>query len=115
MKNLILIFSLMYVAFCMPLQRVDIWKTLTMPPGESLYISEVKVPVTLEMKNLSDKEIHLSSKLDMPESLSAESELRYRLPKKGSLTIENRNTVPVSVYLHYTSSKSIFINNKELR
>lgn len=115
MKNLILIFSLMYAHFCMPLHRVDVWKTLTISPGESLYINEVKAPVTLEMKNLSDKEIHLSSKLAVPYSIAAESEFRYRLPKKGSLSVQNRNTVPVSVYLHYTSSKSIFINNKEVQ
>ncbi len=114
MKNLILIFSLIYAQFCMPLHRVDVWKTLTIPPGENLSIDEVKAPVTLEIKNLSDKEIHLSSKLEVPYSIAAESGFRYRLPKKGSLAIENRNTVTVSVYLHYTSSKSIFINNKEL-
>lgn len=115
MKNLIFIFSLIVTHFCIPLQRVDVWKTLTIRPGENLYINEVKAPVTLEIKNLSDKEIHLSSKLDMPENMAAKSELRYRLPKKGSLAVENRNTVTVSVYLHYTSSKNIFINNKELR
>ncbi|WP_294285855.1 hypothetical protein [uncultured Chryseobacterium sp.] len=115
MKNLIFIFSFLYGQFCIPLQRVDVWKTLTIPPGESLYISEVKAPVTLELKNLSGKEVHLSSKLAMPQSIAAESGFRYRLPKKGSLSVENRNTVVVSVYLHYTSSKSIFINNKELR
>lgn len=115
MKNLILIFSLMYAHFCMPLHRVDVWKTLIVHPGENLYINEVKAPVTLEIKNLSDKEIHLSSKLTMPQSIAAGSGFRYRLPKKGSLTMENRNTVTVSVYLHYSSSKSIFVNNKELR
>lgn len=115
MKNLILIFSLICTQLCIPFQKVDVWKTITIPPGESLHINEVKAPVTLEVKNLSDKEINLSSKLTMPHSIAAESEFRYRLPKKGSLSVENRNDVTVSVYLHYTSSKSIFINNKELR
>lgn len=115
MKSIILIFSLIFTQFCIPFQRVDVWKTLTILPGESLHIGEAKAPVTLELKNLSGREIHLSSKLAVPYSIAAESGFRYRLPKRGSLSVENRNTVSVSVYLHYTSSKSIFINNKELR
>lgn len=115
MKNLILIFSLIFTSSFIPAQRVDVWKTITIPPGESLFIHEVKAPVTLELKNLSDKEINLSSKLIMPRSIAAASGFTYRLPKKASLSIENRNTDAVSLYLHYTSSKSILINNKEVR
>jgi len=95
--------------------RVDVWKTITIAPKESFDIDKVKAPVTLEIKNLSDEKITLVSTLDVPNEITAKSEFKYRLPKKAILRLENRNTTPVSIYLHYSSSKSIIVNNKELR
>ena len=98
-----------------PNHRVDVWKTLVIAPGDRLIINEVKAPVTIEIKNLSEEKINLISKLRMPKSIISQCEFTYRLPKKAGFIIENRNTVPVSIHLHYYSSKSIFINNKEVR
>lgn len=95
--------------------KVDVWKTVTINPNESIEINKVKAPTTLEIKNLSDEKIILASELKIPAEISGKSEFKYRLPKKGSLKLENRNAVPVSIYLHYYSSKSISINDKELR
>lgn len=95
--------------------RVDVWKTITIAPNESITINKVQAPVTLEIKNLSDEKIILASALDIPSEIAGKSEFRYRLPKKAALKLENRNTVPVSIYLHYSSSRSIIVNNNELR
>lgn len=95
--------------------KVDVWKTMTIAPNESITINKVKAPVTLEIKNLSDEKINLVSDIKVPAEISGKSELKYRLPKKSSLKLENKNATSVSIYLHYYSSKSIFINNKELR
>lgn len=95
--------------------RVDVWKTMTIAPNESITINKVKAPVTLEIKNLSDENIALVSELKIPSAISGKSEFKYRLPKKSSLKLENRNAKPVSIYLHYYSSQPIIVNNKELR
>lgn len=95
--------------------RVDVWKTMTIAPNESITINKVKAPVTLEIENLSDEKIALVSELKIPSEILGKSEFRYRLPKKSSLMLENRNTKPVSIYLHYYSSQPIIVNNKELR
>lgn len=95
--------------------RVDVWKTITIAPSESININKVKAPVTLEIKNLSDEKITLVSELKIPSEILGKSEFKYKLPKKSTLKLENRNTVPVSIYLHYYSSQPIIVNNKELR
>ena len=95
--------------------RVDVWKTITIAPNESININKVKAPVTLEIKNLSDKKITLVSELKIPSKILGKSEFKYRLPKKSTLKLENRNTVPVSIYLHYYSSQAIIVNDKELK
>lgn len=95
--------------------RVDVWKTITIAPSESIIINKVKAPVTLEIKNLSDENIALVSELKMPSEILGKSEFKYRLPKKGTLKLENRNTKSVSIYLHYSSSQAIIVNDKELR
>ncbi len=95
--------------------RVDVWKIITIVPNESINIHKVKAPVTLEIKNLSDEKIALVSELKIPSEILGKSEFKYRLPKKSTLKLENRNTVPVSIYLHYYSSQAIIVNNKELR
>ncbi|MBD3905878.1 hypothetical protein NAL32_15235 [Chryseobacterium sp. Ch-15] len=95
--------------------RVDVWKTITIAPNESITINKVKAPVTLEIKNLSDEKISLVSVLDIPNEISGKSEFKYRLPKKGTLKLENRNTKSVSIYLHYSSSQAIIVNDKELK
>ena len=95
--------------------RVDVWKTMTIAPNESITINKVKAPVTLEIKNLSDENIALVSELKIPSEISGKSEFKYRLPKKSTLKLENRKAVPVSIYLHYYSSQPIIVNNKELK
>lgn len=95
--------------------RVDVWKTMTIAPNESIAINKVKAPVTLEIKNLSDENIALVSELKIPSEISGKSEFKYRLPKKSTLKLENRKAVPVSIYLHYYSSQPIIVNNKELK
>ncbi|SIR09953.1 hypothetical protein SAMN05421682_112100 [Chryseobacterium indoltheticum] len=95
--------------------KVDVWKTITIAPNESININKVKAPVTLEIKNLSDKKIALVSGLKTPSEILGKSEFKYRLPKKSTLKLENRNTVPVSIYLHYYSSQAIIVNDKELK
>ncbi|MCI3937375.1 hypothetical protein MQX03_09190 [Chryseobacterium aahli] len=115
MKNIILLSGVIFIQFFAGNHKVDVWKTITITPNESIDINKVKAPVTLEIKNFSDENIALVSELKIPAEISGKSEFKYRLPKKGSLKLENRNTKPVSIYLHHYSSKSIFINNKELR
>lgn len=95
--------------------RVDVWKTITIAPNESINIHKVKAPVTLEIKNLSDEKIALVYELKIPSEILGKSEFKYRLPKKSSLKLENRNTKPVSIYLHYYSSQAIIVNDKELK
>ncbi|MCX8522874.1 hypothetical protein OF897_02930 [Chryseobacterium formosus] len=115
MKNIILLSSVIFIQLFAGNHKVDVWKTITIAPNESIDINKVKAPATLEIKNLSDEDIALVSELKILAKISGKSEFKYRLPKKSSLKLENRNTKPVSIYLHYYSSKSIFINNKELR
>lgn len=115
MKNIILLSVVIFMQFFADSHKVDVWKTIIITPNESIAIDKVKAPATLEIKNLSGEKITLTSDLNIPNEISGKSELKYRLPKKGSLQIENRNAVPVSIYLHYYSSKSIFLNNKELK
>ena len=115
MKNIILLSSVIFMQLFAGNHKMDVWKTITIAPNESIDIHKVKAPATLEIKNLSDEKINLASELKIPSEISGKSEFKYRLPKKGSLKLENRNATPVSIYLHYYSSKSIFINDKELR
>ncbi|WP_426475359.1 hypothetical protein [Chryseobacterium balustinum] len=114
MKNIILLLSFIFMQ-SFGNHRVDVWKTITIAPNESINIHKVKAPVTLEIKNLSDEKIALVSELKIPSEILGKSEFKYRLPKKSTLKLENRNTVPVSIYLHYYSSQAIIVNNKELR
>lgn len=95
--------------------RVDVWKTMTIAPNESITINKVKAPVTLEIENRSEENIALVSELKISSEILGKSEFKYRLPKKSSLKLENRNAKPVSIYLHYYSSQPIIVNNKELR
>jgi hypothetical protein len=115
MKNIILLLGLTFMQPNVGDHRVDVWKTMTIAPNESITINKVKAPVTLEIKNLSDESIALVSELKIPSEIWGKSEFKYRLPKKSSLKLENRNTKPVSIYLHYYSSQPIIVNNKELR
>jgi len=94
---------------------VDVWKTITIAPNESITINKVKAPATIEIENLSDENIVLVSELKILSEIPGKSEFKYRLPKKSSLKLENRKAVPVSIYLHYYSSQPIIVNNKELR
>ena len=114
MKNIILLLSFIFMQ-SFGNHRVDVWKTITIAPNESINIHKVKAPVTLEIKNLSDEKIALVSELKIPSEILGKSEFKYRLPKKSTLKLENRNTVPVSIYLHYYSSQAIIVNNKELK
>lgn len=114
MKNIILLLSFIFMQ-SFGNHRVDVWKRITIAPNESININKVKAPVTLEIKNLSDEKIALVSELKIPSEILGKSEFKYRLPKKSSLKLENRNAKPVSIYLHYYSSQPIIVNNKELR
>ncbi|AZA62067.1 hypothetical protein [Chryseobacterium indoltheticum] len=114
MKNIILLLSFIFMQ-SFANHRVDVWKTITIAPNESININKVKAPVTLEIKNLSDEKIALVSELKIPSEILGKSEFKYRLPKKSTLKLENRNTVPVSIYLHYYSSQAIIVNDKELK
>ena len=100
---------------CIGRHQVDVWKTITIAPEESITVKEVKAPVSLEIKNLSDGVLTIVSQMDMPKSLMPQSVLIYRLPKKNGFTLENKNPDPISIYLHYASSRPVLINNKELR
>lgn len=115
MKNIILLLGLTFMQPNVGDHRVDVWKTMTIAPNESITINKVKAPVTLEIKNLSDENIALVSELKIPSEISGKSEFKYRLPKKSTLKLENRKAVPVSIYLHYYSSQPIIVNNKELK
>ncbi len=100
---------------CIGTHRVDVWKTMTIAPGDSIVVQKLKSPATLEIKNLSNETINLISELKMSKTIIANSQLNYRLPKKSRLILENQNPDSVSIHLHYSSSKPIIINNKELR
>ncbi|MCD0454632.1 hypothetical protein LPB85_04130 [Chryseobacterium sp. LC2016-27] len=115
MKNIILLLGLAFMQPNVGDHRVDVWKTMTIAPNESITINKVKAPVTLEIKNLSEENIALVSELKIPSEISGKSEFKYRLPKKSTLKLENRKAFPVSIYLHYYSSQPIIVNNKELR
>lgn len=115
MKNIVLLLGLIFIHPSVNNHRVDVWKTITIAPNESITINKVNAPVTLEIKNLSDENIALVSALKIPTEISSKSEFKYRLPKKGSLRLENRNTKSVSIYLHYYSSQPIIVNDKELK
>lgn len=115
MNKTLFLSSLIFIYSCIHSHRVDVWKTMTIAPKESIDISQVKAPVTLEIKNLSEEKITLVSALNMPDEISGKSDFKYRLPKKATLKLENRNTHPISIYFHYYSSHPIVVNNKELR
>ncbi|WP_265429406.1 hypothetical protein [Chryseobacterium sp. YIM B08800] len=115
MKNIILLLGLAFMQPNVNNHRVDVWKTMTIAPNESITINKVKAPVTLEIKNLSEENIVLVSELKISSEILGKSEFKYRLPKKSSLKLENRNAKSVSIYLHYYSSQPIIVNNKELR
>lgn len=100
---------------CIGTHRVDVWKTMTIDSGDSIIINKVKSPATLSIKNLSNGKVELISELSMQKNLEALSEFNYRLPKKANLILVNPNAEPISIHLHYASSKPILINNKELR
>jgi len=115
MKNIILLLGLAFMQPNVSNHRVDVWKTMTIAPNESITINKVKAPVTLEIENRSEENIALVSELKISSEILGKSEFKYRLPKKSSLKLENRNANPVSIYLHYYSSQPIIVNNKELR
>lgn len=115
MKNIILLLGLAFLQPNVGDHRVDVWKTMTIAPNESITINKVKAPATIEIENLSEENIALVSELKIPSEILGKSEFKYRLPKKSTLKLENRKAVPVSIYLHYYSSQPIIVNNKELR
>lgn len=115
MKKLILILILISTVSCIGTRKVDVWKTVTIASGDSIIINKVKAPAALSIKNLSNEKVELVSKLSMQKNIEALSEFNYRLPKKSNLILANPNAEPVSIHLHYVSSKPIVINNKELR
>jgi len=115
MKKIALILILASMMSCIGKHRVDVWKTMTIASGDSIVVQKVKAPVTLEIKNLSNETITLISELNMPKTIIANSQLNYRLPKKSRLILENQNPDPVSIHLHYSSSKPIITNSKELQ
>lgn len=115
MKKIIIISILAFLTSCIGKHRVDVWKTMTMAPGDSLVINKIKAPATLEIKNLSDEKVELISELKISKKLDGKSILNYRLPKKSSLILLNPNAESISIHLHYASSKPILINNIELR
>ncbi|WP_326981302.1 hypothetical protein VUJ46_13655 [Chryseobacterium sp. MYb264] len=115
MNKTIFFSGLVLMYSCIHNHRVDVWKTITIAPRESISIDHVKAPATIEVKNLSEEKIALVSSLNMPNEISGKSEFTYRLPKKGILKLENRSSYPVSIDFHYYSSRSIMVNNKEFR
>lgn len=115
MKKITLILILISITSCIGKHRVDVWKTMTIAPGDSIVLQKLKAPATLEIKNLSHETINLVSELNMPKTIIANSQLNYRLPKRSRLIMENPNSDSVSIHLHYSSSKPILINNQELR
>ncbi|WP_379968258.1 hypothetical protein [Epilithonimonas sp. UC225_85] len=115
MKKVTLILILISIMSCIGTHRVDVWKTVTIAPGDSIILQKLKAPATLEIKNLSHETVNLVSELNMPKTIIANSQLNYRLPKKSRLIMENPNSDSVSIHLHYFSSRPILINNKELR
>lgn len=115
MKKVTLILILASMASCIGTHRVDVWKTIAIAPGDSIVLQKLKAPATLEIKNLSPATVNLVSELNMPKTIIANSQLNYRLPKKSRLIMENPNSDSVSIHLHYSSSRPILINNKELR
>lgn len=115
MKKVTLILILASMASCIGKHRVDVWKTMTIAPGDSIVLQKLKAPATLEIKNLSHETVNLVSELNLPKTIIANSELQYRLPKRSRLIMENPNSDSVSIHLHYSSSRPILINNKELR
>jgi hypothetical protein len=115
MKKIALILILISMTSCIGTHRVDVWKTMRIAPGDSIVLQRLKAPATLEIKNLSNKTVSLISEFNMPKTIIANSEFKYRLPKKARLIMENQNSDSVSIHLHYSSSKPILISNKELQ
>jgi len=103
------------MASCIGKHRVDVWKTMKIAPGDSIVLQKLKATAILDIKNLSQQTINLVSELNMPKTIITNSQLNYRLPKRSRLIMENPNSDSVSIHLHYSSSKPILINNKELR
>ena len=115
MKNLVFIIILLALQSCLVQHRVDVWKTITIASEEKIVINEVKSPVSLEIKNLSNEALTLISNLNTPQNIMPHSVFNYRLPKKSSLILKNETNSSVSIYLHYSSNKTILVNNKELQ
>lgn len=115
MKKILVIIILISTVSCIGTHKVDVWKTMTIASGDSIIINKVKAPATLSIKNLSNEKVELVSELSMQKKIDARSEFNYRLPKKSHLILVNPNAQPISIHLHYASSKPILINNKELR
>lgn len=115
MKNLLLVLVLLLMQSCLRTHRVDVWKTISIEAGQKLVIQETKAPTSIEIKNQSNEPISISSNVKVPKNLNGQSEFSYRLPKKGTITLVNGNQNSVSVHLHYSSSKILVVNNKELQ
>ena len=115
MKKNIFIIAIASLQACASVHRVDVWKTISINPGEQLVIEEAKAPTSIEIKNESNEALNVSSTLKVPQKIQAQSAFSYRLPKKGTMILENKNLNIVSIHLHYASSKSLIVNNKELR
>lgn len=115
MKKVTLILIFASTMSCIGAHRVDVWKTMAIAPGDSIVLQKLKAPATLEIKNLSNETVNLVSELNMPKTIIANSQLNYRFPKRSRLIMENPNSDSVSIHLHYSSSRPILINNKELR
>ena len=89
MKNLVFIIILLALQSCLGKHRVDVWKTITIASEEKIVINEVKSPVSLEIKNLSNEALTLISNLNTPQNIMPHSVFNYRLPKKSSLILKN--------------------------
>lgn len=100
---------------CIGKHRVDVWKTMTIAPGDSIVVGKIKAPAVLEIKNLSDENLLLVSQLKMQKQILARSSFSYRLPKKSGLILQNPTKDPLSIHLHYSSNKPIPINHKQLQ
>jgi len=116
MKKVIFILVIVSLQACLGTHRVDVWKTISIQPGEQLVIQEVEAPTDIEIKNQSNEPVEIFSRLRVPQRILGHSNFTYRLPKRGAITLENKNLNIVSIHLHYSSSsRSVIVNNKELR
>lgn len=82
-------------------------KTEILQPKQQLIIAKTEAPVSLEIKNKSNRKVIHHSNLKMQNEILPNQIFAYRLPKKSTFRIENPSEKIVEIHLKYESSKIV--------